>query len=56
MDINNIQNDKMCYECLTEANITLGECENIYWEYGFKTVLGNGMITEFVEMTEAERN
>lgn len=56
MDINNMQNKKICCDCMEESGITLGECENIYWEYGFKTVLGNGMITEFIEMTEAERN
>jgi hypothetical protein len=48
-----IKNGELCVDCMSEVNITLGECENIYYEYNFKTVLHNGSIVEFEKITEA---
>jgi hypothetical protein len=44
--------DNLCCDCLDETGITLGECENLYHEYGFATVLNNGIITEFIEVSK----
>jgi hypothetical protein len=43
------ETDVLCAECM---EISIGECENLYIESGYETVINNGVVTEFILKTE----
>jgi hypothetical protein len=43
------ETDVLCAECI---EISIGECENLYIEHGFESIIENGLVTEFVLKAE----
>lgn len=42
--------EDLCCECLNVTNITVGECENLYFERRYLSVIENGALEEFVQI------
>lgn len=41
------KSDVLCAECMS---ISIGECENMYKEKGWESVIENGNLVEFIEV------